>query len=125
MTNGNGINVRKRDGSLTPLNLDKIHKVVDEACEGLGSGVSASAVEMNSDLQFFDGIQTKDIHEILIKSAKEHPFIKFKENCSSNASRDIFDALQNMVSTAISTKMGTSCNKATPTKSFLCLYGKK
>ena len=69
MTNGNGINVRKRDGSLTPLNLDKIHKVVDEACEGLGSGVSASAVEMNSDLQFFDGIQSKDIHEILIKSA--------------------------------------------------------
>ena len=37
MTNGNGINVRKRDGSLTPLNLDKIHKVVEEACEGLGS----------------------------------------------------------------------------------------
>jgi len=71
MTNGNGINVRKRDGSLTPLNLDKIHKVVDEACEGLGSGVSASAVEMNSDLQFFDGIQSKDIHEILIKSASD------------------------------------------------------
>ena len=71
MTNGNGINVRKRDGSLTPLNLDKIHKVVEEACEGLGSGVSASAVEMNSDLQFFDGIQTKDIHEILIKSASD------------------------------------------------------
>jgi len=71
MTNGNGINVRKRDGSLTPLNLDKIHKVVDEACEGLGSGVSASAVEMNSDLQFFDGIESKDIHEILIKSASD------------------------------------------------------
>ena len=71
MTNGQGINVRKRDGSLTPLNIDKIHKVVDEACEGLGSGVSASSVEMNSDLQFFDGIQTKDIHEILIKSASD------------------------------------------------------
>ena len=40
MTNGNGIKVRKRDGSETPLNLDKIHKVVEEACEGLGSGVS-------------------------------------------------------------------------------------
>ena len=71
MTNGNGINVRKRDGSLTPLNLDKIHKVVEEACEGLGSGASASAGEMNSDLQFFDCIQTKDIHEILIKSASD------------------------------------------------------
>ena len=48
MTNGNGIKVRKRDGSETSLNLDKIHKVVEEACEGLGSGVSASQVEMNS-----------------------------------------------------------------------------
>ena len=71
MTNGNGIKVRKRDGSLTPLNLDKIHKVVEEACEGLGSGVSASAVEMNSDLQFFDGIETKDIQEILVRSASD------------------------------------------------------
>ena len=71
MTNGNGINVRKRDGSLTPLNLDKIHKVVEEACEGLGSGVSASAVEMNSGLQFFDGIETKDIQEILVRSASD------------------------------------------------------
>ena len=71
MTNGNGIKVRKRDGSLTPLNLDKIHKVVEEACEGLGSGVSASAVEMNSGLQFFDEIETKDIQEILVRSASD------------------------------------------------------
>lgn len=71
MTNGHGINVRKRDGSETALNLDKIHKVVEEACEGLGSGVSASQVEMNSGLQFFDGIETKDIQEILIRSASD------------------------------------------------------
>ena len=71
MTNGHGTKVRKRDGSLTPLNLDKIHKVVEEACEGLGSGVSASQVEMNSGLQFFDGISTSDIQEILIRSASD------------------------------------------------------
>ncbi len=71
MTNGHGIKVRKRDGSETTLNLDKIHKVVEEACEGLGSGVSASQVEMNSGLQFFDGIETKDIQEILIRSASD------------------------------------------------------
>ena len=71
MTNGHGIKVRKRDGSETPLNLDKIHKVVEEACEGLGSGVSASQVEMNSGLQFFDGIETKDIQEILVPSASD------------------------------------------------------
>ncbi len=71
MTNGVGTKVRKRDGSETALNLDKIHKVVEEACEGLGSGVSASQVEMNSGLQFFDGIETKDIQEILIRSASD------------------------------------------------------
>jgi ribonucleoside-diphosphate reductase alpha chain len=72
MTNGHGnIKVKKRDGSLTALDLDKVHKVVEEACEGLGSGVSASQVEMNSGLQFFDGIETKDIQEILIRSASD------------------------------------------------------
>ena len=71
MTNGHGTKVRKRDGSLTPLDQDKIHKVVEEACEGLGGGVSASQVEMNSGLQFFDGISTNDIQEILIRSASD------------------------------------------------------
>jgi ribonucleoside-diphosphate reductase alpha chain len=71
MTNGHGIKVRKRNGSVEALNLDKIHKMVEEACEGLGSGVSASQVEMNSGLQFFDGIETKDIQEILVRSASD------------------------------------------------------
>ena len=44
------MNVIKRDGETTPLNLDKIHKMVEFACEGL-AGVSASQVEMNSNLQ--------------------------------------------------------------------------
>ena len=71
MTNGHNIKVRKRNGSVEPLNLDKIHRMVEEACEGLGSGVSASQVEMNSGLQFFDGIETKDIQEILVRSASD------------------------------------------------------
>ena len=71
MTNGNNIQVRKRNGTVEALNLDKIHKMVEEACEGLGSSVSASQVEMNSGLQFFDGIQTSDIQEILVRSASD------------------------------------------------------
>ncbi len=71
MTNGVGIKVTKRNGAVEGLNLDKIHKVVEEACEGLGSGVSASQIEMNSGLQFFDGINTTDIQEILIRSASD------------------------------------------------------
>ena len=71
MTNGSDIKVRKRNGALTPLNLDKVHMIVEEACEGLGGGVSASQIEMSSGLQFFDGIETKDIQEILIRSASD------------------------------------------------------
>ena len=71
MTNGHGIKVLKRSGAVEGLNLDKIHKMVEEACEGLGSGVSASQVEMNSGLQFFDGIKTSDIQEILVRSASD------------------------------------------------------
>ncbi|AOV59400.1 ribonucleotide reductase of class Ia (aerobic) alpha subunit [Synechococcus phage S-CAM4] len=71
MTNGHGIKVQKRDGAVEALNLDKIHKMVEEACEGLGGGVSASQVEMSSGLQFFDGIKTSDIQEILVRSASD------------------------------------------------------
>ena len=75
------INVEKRDGFNEPLNLDKIHKMVDEACRGLG-GVSASQVEMNSGIQFYDGITTEAIQEILIRSASDlidldHPNYQF------------------------------------------------
>ena len=64
------INVQKRDGSVEPLNLDKVHKMVEEACNDL-SGVSASQVEMNSGIQFEDGITTEQIQEILIRSASD------------------------------------------------------
>jgi len=66
----NGIKVQKRDGSIEALNLDKIHRMVDEACDGL-AGVSASQVEMNSGIQFYDGITTAEIQEILIRSASD------------------------------------------------------
>ena len=65
------IHVQKRDGSVEPLNLDKVHRMVEDACEGLGSGVSASQVEMNSGLQFYDQIKTADIQEILVRSASD------------------------------------------------------
>ena len=66
----NGIKVRKRDGRIEPLNLEKMHLMVEEACKGL-SGVSASQVEINSGIQFYDGITTDQIQEILIRSASD------------------------------------------------------
>ena len=66
----NGTNVRKRSGSIESLDLNKMHKIVDEACKDL-AGVSASQVEINSGIQFYDGITTAEIQEILIKSASD------------------------------------------------------
>lgn len=66
----NEIKVRKRDGSLEPLDLNKLHKVVTWACDGL-TGVSASEVELNAHLSFSDGMKTSDIQETLIKAAAE------------------------------------------------------
>ena len=62
--------VKKRDGILEDLNIDKLHKVVQYACEGI-TGVSASQVEINSNIQFYDGIKTEDVQETLIKSAAD------------------------------------------------------
>ena len=66
----NGTKVKKRDGRIESLDLDKMHLMVQEACEGL-AGVSASQVEMTSGIQFYDGITTSEIQEILIKSASD------------------------------------------------------
>ena len=78
----NGIKVKKRNGRGTEsLNLEKMHVMVEQACEGL-AGVSASQVEINSGIQFYDGITTAEIQEILIRSASDlidldHPNYQF------------------------------------------------
>lgn len=77
----NGTKVKKRDGRIESLDLDKMHLMVEEACTGL-AGVSASQVEMKSGIQFYDGITTGEIQEILIKSASDlidldHPNYQF------------------------------------------------
>ena len=62
--------VTKRDGGTERINLDKIHRVLDWAAEGL-SNVSISQVELRSHIQFYDGIKTSDIHETIIKAAAD------------------------------------------------------
>ncbi|QIM66685.1 ribonucleoside-diphosphate reductase subunit alpha [Mannheimia granulomatis] len=62
--------VTKRDGRLEQLNLDKIHRVITWAAEGLDN-VSVSQVELRSQIQFYEGIRTADIHETIIKAAAD------------------------------------------------------
>lgn len=66
----NGTKVIKRSGTAERLDLDKLHIMVEEACRDL-SGVSASQVEIQSGIQFYDGITTAEIQEILIRSASD------------------------------------------------------
>jgi len=70
LVSDNETQVVKSDGSSQPINLEKVHRMVEAACKDV-AGVSESAVEMNSGLQFYDGITTKEIQSILIKSAAD------------------------------------------------------
>ena len=77
----NGTKVVKRNGQKELLDLNKLHVMVEQACKDL-AGVSASQVEIQSGIQFYDGITTEEIQEILIRSASDlidldHPNYQF------------------------------------------------
>lgn len=64
------ISVVKRNGQSEPLNIEKLHRVVFAACDGI-TGVSPSEVEIKSQIQFYDGMPTSEIQETLIKAAAD------------------------------------------------------
>ena len=64
------INVTKRDGSLQLFDLEKVHKVLEWATEGI-TGVSQSEIEIRANLQLYDKVPAYDIHELIIKSSSE------------------------------------------------------
>ena len=63
-------NVTKRDGTSQPFDLEKVHKVLEWATDGI-TGVSVSEIELKANIQLYDKIPAYDIHELLIKSAAE------------------------------------------------------
>ena len=75
------ISVIKRSGKQELLDINKLHVMVEAACEGL-AGVSESQVEMNANIQFYNGITTAEIQQILVNSASnlidlEYPNYQF------------------------------------------------
>ena len=64
------LSIKKRTGQIEGLDIQKIHKVVNFACEGL-AGVSSSLVQMNAGIQFSDGMTTKEIQDLLVRSAND------------------------------------------------------
>ncbi|AXC34560.1 RNRI protein [Vibrio phage YC] len=65
-----GIRIRKRDGRLEPLNVDKVHRVVEMMVDGL-EDVNLSEVEIGAQLQFTDGMTSERIQELIIRSAED------------------------------------------------------
>ena len=95
----NGLKVKKRNGTIELIALEKMHKMVEVvATDGL-AGVSASQVEIQSGIQFYDGITTQEIQEILIRSASDlidldHPnyqFVDLHDCCCSQLARVFMD----------------------------------
>lgn len=64
------IKVTKRKGTLEPFDLEKVHRVLEWATEGV-TGVSISEIELRANIQLYNKIPANDIHELLIKSAAE------------------------------------------------------
>ena len=74
MVSNEEISVNKRNGrGKETLQIDKIHSMVGFATEGI-TGVSASHVEMNSGIQFFDGVSTADILSLIHISEPTRPY---------------------------------------------------
>ena len=69
-SSNSGYYVLKRNGKKEPIQISKIHKVLEWATEGL-SGVSVSDIEIKARIQFKDGIKTSEIHDILARTAAD------------------------------------------------------
>lgn len=71
------ITIKKRNGETEQFDAEKVNRVVKWATEGV-SGVSDNDILMNANINFFEGITTKEIQESLVKSSEnfisiEHP----------------------------------------------------
>ena len=88
----NNLFVTKRNGEKEPIDLEKIHKVIDWAAAGLDN-VSVSQVELKSHIQFYDGIKTEDIHKALlyiIKNANINHDCLFQVKIKGTRKYDIY-----------------------------------
>tara|TARA_Y100000004_G_C8952278_1_gene429124 strand:+ start:604 stop:3063 length:2460 start_codon:yes stop_codon:yes gene_type:complete len=64
------IQVKKRNGRLQDLDINKINLCAERCCEGI-EGVSWSEVVLDAHVQLYDKITTKEIDKALIMSARQ------------------------------------------------------
>lgn len=70
------INITKRNGLSEPLNISKISKALEWASQGVNK-VSTADIEVNANLHFYDNMPTSEIHDVLIKTAKDMISLRF------------------------------------------------
>lgn len=81
--------VTKRGGRKENIDLNKIHRVLEWAAEGLD--VSVSQVEINSQIQLYEGISTADIHKTLVQSAANLISVEYPDYQYMAARLSMFD----------------------------------
>ena len=86
-----GINVKTRDGSLKPLDMDRLVAVVDEACNGL-EHVDGRLIIDDALRNLFDGVKEADVNPALVMSARA--LIEKEPNYSYVAARLLLDGLR-------------------------------
>ncbi|KEI76782.1 ribonucleotide-diphosphate reductase subunit alpha [Clostridium botulinum B2 128] len=77
------IKIKKRDGQYEPLQVEKTKKMVKLACEGI-EGCDPLELELDSRIQFRDGMTTKEIQRTLIQTAIEKVIQNSKDNNGNN-----------------------------------------
>jgi ribonucleoside-diphosphate reductase alpha chain len=85
------INVTLADGSLRPLDLVRLHALVNEACNGLAE-VDAKRILDDTCRNLFDGVKEKDISQSLVMSART--LIDREPNYSQVAARLLLDIMR-------------------------------
>ena len=78
------IHVKKRNGRLQELDINKINLCVERACQGIAE-VSASEIILDAHVQLYDKITTNEIDKALVMSARQK--IEKEPNYAFAASR--------------------------------------
>lgn len=81
-----GIMIQKRGGSYEELHVDKTKKMVAYACDGFVD-CDPLELELDSNIQFRDGMSTKEIQKVLIQTAIEKVIQKEKDEYGNTVNK--------------------------------------
>jgi ribonucleoside-diphosphate reductase alpha chain len=85
------VNITLNDGSTRPLDIDRLRKLVTEACSGL-EAVTVESILDDTCRNLFDGVKEQDVSQALVMSART--LIENEPNYSYAAARLLMDLLR-------------------------------